>query len=103
MLNLSTRLCWNLVKKEGYIAIWQKPLNNNYYLSREVRTNPPLCDQDDDSDNVWYVDLKACIISRFPENGYDANVASWLACLQTPLDRLLSIESDSYIARKKLL
>lgn len=55
MVNLTTRLCWELVKKEGYIAIWQKPLNNSCYLSREAGTLPPLCDKDDDPDNVWYV------------------------------------------------
>ncbi|XVF23956.1 hypothetical protein REPUB_Repub13aG0084400 [Reevesia pubescens] len=101
MLNLTTRLCWNLVKKEGYIAIWQKPFNNNCYLSREAGTNPHLCDPDDDPDNVWYIDLKACI-SRLPENGYGANVAPWPARLQTPPDRLQSIKIDSYIARKEL-
>ncbi|XWS07719.1 hypothetical protein CRYUN_Cryun41cG0014300 [Craigia yunnanensis] len=101
MLNLTTRLCWNLVKKEGYIAIWQKPFNNSCYLSREAGSNPPLCDPDDDPDNVWYVDLKACI-SRLPKNGYGANVAPWPARLQTPPDRLQSIQIDSYIARKEL-
>ncbi|KAH1038754.1 hypothetical protein J1N35_040497 [Gossypium stocksii] len=101
MLNLTTHLCWNLVKKEGYIAIWQKPLDNRCYLSREAGTSPPLCDQDDDPDNVWYVDLKACI-SRLPENGYGANVAPWPARLQIPPDRLQSIQIDSYIARKEL-
>ncbi|XVF83733.1 hypothetical protein PTKIN_Ptkin16aG0515500 [Pterospermum kingtungense] len=101
MLNLTTRLCWNLVKKEGYIAIWQKPFNNSCYLSREAGTSPPLCDPDDDPDNVWYVDLKACI-TRLPENGYGANVAPWPARLQTPPDRLQSIQIDSYIARKEL-
>ncbi|XVE52618.1 hypothetical protein DITRI_Ditri02bG0136200 [Diplodiscus trichospermus] len=101
MFNLTTRLCWNLVKKEGYIAIWQKPFNNTCYLSREAGTNPPLCDPDDDPDNVWYVDLKACI-SQLPENGYGANVAPWPARLQTPPDRLQSIQIDSYIARKEL-
>lgn len=55
MVNLTTRLCWTLVKKEGYIAIWQKPLNNTCYLSREEGTQPPLCDLDDDPDDVWYV------------------------------------------------
>ncbi|OMO76670.1 putative S-adenosyl-L-methionine-dependent methyltransferase protein [Corchorus olitorius] len=101
MLNLTTRLCWNLVKKEGYIAIWQKPFNNSCYLNREAGTIPPLCDPEDDPDNVWYVDLKACI-SRLPENGYGANVAPWPARLQTPPDRLQSIQFDSYIARKEL-
>ncbi|KAB2010955.1 hypothetical protein ES319_D10G280900v1 [Gossypium barbadense] len=101
MLNLTTRLCWTLVKKEGYIAIWQKPFNNSCYLSREAGTIPPLCDPNDDPDNVWYVDLKACI-SRIPENGYGANVAPWPARLQTPPDRLQSIHIESYIARKEL-
>jgi hypothetical protein len=53
MLNLTTHLCWELVKKEGYIAIWKKPLNNNCYLSRDTGALPPLCDPDDDPDNVW--------------------------------------------------
>lgn len=43
------------MKKEGYIAIWQKPLNNTCYLSREEGTQPSLCDLDDDPDDVWYV------------------------------------------------
>lgn len=53
MVNLTTRLCWNLVKKEGYIAIWQKPMNNSCYLEREPGTQPPLCETNDDPDNVW--------------------------------------------------
>ncbi|CAK7325745.1 unnamed protein product [Dovyalis caffra] len=102
MLNLTTRLCWELVKNEGYIAIWKKPLNNNCYLSRDSGAKPPLCDPDDDPDNVWYVDLKACI-SRLPDNGYGANVPMWPSRLQTPPDRLQSIQYESFIARKELL
>ncbi|KAJ6983057.1 methyltransferase PMT11 isoform X2 [Populus alba x Populus x berolinensis] len=102
MLNLTTHLCWELVKKEGYIAIWRKPLNNGCYLSRDTGAIPPLCDPDDDPDNVWYVDLKACI-SRLPENGYGANVPTWPSRLHTPPDRLQSIQYESYIARKELL
>ncbi|GAV70322.1 Methyltransf_29 domain-containing protein [Cephalotus follicularis] len=101
MLNLTTRLCWELVKKEGYIAIWQKPYNNSCYLSREAGTKPPLCDANDDPDNVWYVDLTACI-TRLPENGYGANVTMWPDRLQTPPDRLQSIKIDAFIARKEL-
>ncbi|GMP73345.1 hypothetical protein CsSME_00031123 [Camellia sinensis var. sinensis] len=54
MINLTSHVCWNLVK-EGYIAIWQKPLNNSCYLSREAGTRPPLCDSDDDPNSVWYI------------------------------------------------
>lgn len=62
MLNLTTRLCWVLVKKEGYIAIWQKPVNNTCYLSRGAGVIPPLCNSDDDPDNVWY----ACDTLNYP-------------------------------------
>ncbi|GMY08443.1 probable methyltransferase PMT11 [Fagus crenata] len=101
MLNLTTRLCWEFVKKDGYVAIWRKPMNNSCYLSREAGSEPPLCDQDDDPDKVWYVDLKACI-TRLPENGYGANVTTWPARLQTPPDRLQSIQMDAYISRNEL-
>ncbi|XP_050210364.1 probable methyltransferase PMT11 [Mercurialis annua] len=101
MLDLTTRLCWTLVKKEGYIAIWQKPINNSCYLSREEGTKPPLCDPDDDPDSVWYVDLKACI-SRLPEDGYGTNVTNWPDRLHTPPDRLQTIQMDAYISRKEL-
>ncbi|KAF8396819.1 hypothetical protein HHK36_018452 [Tetracentron sinense] len=101
MVNLTVRLCWELVKKEGYIAIWRKPFNNNCYVNREAGAQPPLCDPDDDPDNVWYVDLKACI-TRLPENGYGANVTTWPARLHNPPDRLQSIHMDAYISRKEL-
>ncbi|XP_074308221.1 putative methyltransferase PMT11 [Silene latifolia] len=101
MVNLTTRLCWELVKKEGYIAIWQKPLNNSCYLSREAGTHPPICDANDDADNVWYVNLKPCI-ARLPENGYGGNVPNWPDRLSTPPERLQSIQIDAYISRKEL-
>ncbi|KAL0359260.1 UNVERIFIED_CONTAM: putative methyltransferase PMT11 [Sesamum angustifolium] len=101
MINLTSRLCWTLVKKEGYIAIWQKPFNNSCYLHREEGTRPPLCEPNDDPDNVWYVDLKACI-TRLPEEGYGSNVTAWPERLQNPPDRLQSIQIDAYISRKEL-
>lgn len=52
MENLTSHICWELVKKEGYIAIWRKPLNNSCYLSRGAEVQPPLCDPSDDPDNV---------------------------------------------------
>ncbi|KAK9742422.1 hypothetical protein RND81_03G171700 [Saponaria officinalis] len=101
MVNLTTRLCWELVRKEGYIAIWQKPLNNTCYFSREVGTHPPICNTDDDPDNVWYVNLKPCI-ARLPETGYGGNVTNWPERLVTPPERLQSIQIDAYISRKEL-
>ncbi|CAO2825547.1 unnamed protein product [Amaranthus hypochondriacus] len=101
MLDLTNRLCWELVNKGGYIAIWKKPLNNICYLSREANAHPPLCDEDDDPDNVWYVNLKPCI-SRLPDNGYGGNVTNWPARLHAPPERLQSIQIDAYISRKDL-
>lgn len=54
MVDLTNRICWELIKKEGYIAVWRKPLNNSCYVSREAGTKPPLCRPDDDPDDVWY-------------------------------------------------
>ena len=55
MQDLTTRICWNLVKKEGYIAIWQKPTNNDCYANRNAEIQPPICERTDDPDSVWYV------------------------------------------------
>ncbi|PIA60471.1 hypothetical protein AQUCO_00300166v1 [Aquilegia coerulea] len=101
MEDLTNRLCWELVSKEGYIAIWRKPLNNICYNHRDAGTKPPLCDLDDEPDNVWYVGLKSCI-SRLPENGYGANVTTWPSRLYNPPDRLKSIQIDAYLARREL-
>lgn len=65
MEDLTTRMCWKLVKKEGYIAIWQKPLNNSCYLNRDTGLKPLLCDGNDEPDDVWYVLSHS---SNFPHN-----------------------------------
>lgn len=101
MEDLTDRICWRLVKKEGYIAIWQKPLNNSCYQNRDHGTQPPLCDTRDDPDNVWYVGLKACI-TQLPDNGYGANVTTWPKRLHYPPDRLFSIKMDAYMSRKDI-
>nr|GMD85181.1 probable methyltransferase PMT10 [Ipomoea batatas] len=101
MEDLAGRLCWELVKKESNIAIWRKPLNNSCYFNRDPTAKPSLCGTDDDPDDVWYVNLKACI-SPLPENGYGANISTWPARLNSPPDRLLSIEMDSMLSRKEI-
>ncbi|KAJ0789585.1 putative S-adenosyl-L-methionine-dependent methyltransferase [Helianthus annuus] len=101
MENLTGRLCWELIAKEGYIAIWRKPQNNTCYLARNLDVQPPLCDANDDPDNVWYVPLKACI-TRLPENGYGANVTTWPTRLHYPPDRLQSIKMDAFLSRNDI-
>ncbi|KAJ9553423.1 hypothetical protein OSB04_017468, partial [Centaurea solstitialis] len=94
MINLTNRLCWNLVKKEGYIAIWQKPLDNSCYLSRDPGTQPQLCDKEDDPDNPCLTPL--------PEDGAGANITAWPARLHNPPERLQSIKLDAFVSRKDL-
>ncbi|KAI3936862.1 hypothetical protein MKW92_039340 [Papaver armeniacum] len=101
MEDLTTRLCWELVKKEGYVAMWRKPSNNSCYLGRDAGAEPPLCDPNDDPDNVWYVGLKACI-TRLPENGYGTNITAWPNRLDSVPDRLHSIQLESQISRGEL-
>lgn len=102
MENLTARMCWELVRKEGYIAIWRKPMNNSCYLSRDISVHPPLCESNDNPDNVWYVGLKACI-TQLPDNGYGANVTNWPSRLHQPPDRLQSIKMDATISRQELV
>ncbi|XP_047977940.1 probable methyltransferase PMT10 [Salvia hispanica] len=101
MEDLSRNLCWELVSKEGYIAVWQKPLNNSCYLVRDPDIRPPLCDQDDNPDDLWRVKAKKCI-ARIPEDGNGANLTDWPARLHSVPDRLLSIKTDSDVSRRQL-
>ncbi|XP_054798057.1 probable methyltransferase PMT10 isoform X1 [Prosopis cineraria] len=101
MENLTAHICWELVRKEGYIAIWRKPMDNSCYLSRDIGVQSPLCDSNDDPDEVWYTDLKSCI-SRLPSSACGANVSKWPARLHQPPDRLQSIKMDAHISRKEL-
>ncbi|TVU36529.1 hypothetical protein EJB05_18466, partial [Eragrostis curvula] len=101
MEDLTARLCWELVKKEGYIAMWRKPLNNTCYMKRDPAVKPPLCDTDDNPDDVWYVNLKACI-SRLPESGEAATLVQWPARLMEPPKRLQGVEMDAYSSKNEL-
>ncbi|XP_072961546.1 probable methyltransferase PMT11 [Typha angustifolia] len=101
MEDLTAHICWELVKKEGYVAIWRKPSNNSCYTSRDSGAQPPLCDAEDDPNNAWYTNLRACI-SRLPENGYGANITEWPARLYEPPKRLQEVEMDAYIAKNEL-
>ena len=46
-------MCWELVMKEGYIAVWKKPLNNTCYTNRNPGVHPTLCEVEDDPNSVW--------------------------------------------------
>ena len=72
MEELTGRMCWKLIKKSGYIAIWQKPFNNSCYLSRDPDTQPPLCNEDDNLDDVWYH------LIRILSFGYSSNDTNYV-------------------------
>ncbi|KAJ3676685.1 hypothetical protein LUZ60_004097 [Juncus effusus] len=99
MEDLTERICWRLVKKEGYIAIWQKPSNNSCYNTRNSSVKPSLCESTDDPNKVWYTDLKACIT---PISEIGNNVTSWPDRLNLAPERLQRVEMDSVIAKNEL-
>ncbi|XP_078428166.1 putative methyltransferase PMT12 [Wolffia australiana] len=101
MEDLTRRMCWTLVQKGGYIAIWQKPVDNSCYVTRDTGTRPPLCNADDNPDEVWYVNLTACI-SRIPENNDGTNLTAWPARLQHPPNRLRGVEMDAFMAKDEI-
>lgn len=101
MEDLTINLCWELVNKEEYIAIWQKPTNNSCYLNRDPNAKPSLCDTDDNPEDIWNVNVKACI-TRLPENGYGTNTTDWPDRLHSPPQRLFSIPMDAEKSRKEL-
>ncbi|CAN1730484.1 Probable methyltransferase PMT10, partial [Linum perenne] len=101
MEDLTGRLCWKLVKREGNVAIWHKPLNSSCYLGRDIGAQPPLCSSNDDPDNVWYVNMTACI-TPLPDDGFGSNVTIWPERLQHHPDRLQSIKMEASISRKEL-
>ncbi|XP_052108939.1 probable methyltransferase PMT10 isoform X3 [Arachis duranensis] len=75
--DLASSICWKLVKKEGYIAIWQKPMNNSCYHSRDNAVHPPLCESNDDPDDVWFaaalhdLQIDCWVINVVPVNGFN--------------------------------
>ncbi|XP_072989202.1 probable methyltransferase PMT15 [Typha latifolia] len=54
-------LCWNKIKEEGDIAIWQKPTNHiNCKASRKFVHSPPFCPAQN-PDAAWYNKMEACV------------------------------------------
>lgn len=53
MEELAKRLCWEQVGKDGLVAIWRKPRNNNCLRSRSSDSGPALCDAAADPDKTW--------------------------------------------------
>ncbi|KAM7266712.1 hypothetical protein ACFE04_004609 [Oxalis oulophora] len=98
---LATRICWEVVSKEGPVGIWRKPLYNTCYRNRDVIMQPPICNSTNDPDNIWSVGLTSCI-TLLPENGYGGNISRWPARLHDPPHRLWSINLDAYLSRKDI-
>lgn len=62
--DLLNRMCYKQYAMKGDIAVWQKPLDDTCYNSREEDTIPPLCDDSIDPDASWYVPMRPCIVKK---------------------------------------
>ncbi|XP_076891228.1 putative methyltransferase PMT24 [Bidens hawaiensis] len=66
MTKLTKAMCWELVMinndklNEVGAAIYRKPTSNECYENRQ-ENEPPLCENKDDPDAVWNVQLEACM------------------------------------------
>lgn len=100
MVDLATRICWKLVAKEGYLAIWQKPFDNTCYENRTNRSEPPLCGAGYDPDAVWYVPMSACI-TPLPQDRTLSNVSEWPTRLFLPPRRLFTLKTDAKEAKEE--
>ncbi|CAH9092176.1 unnamed protein product [Cuscuta epithymum] len=66
MKKLTKSMCWELISKNRDrvnrvgVAIFQKPTSNECYEQRS-QDDPPLCEESDDPDAAWNVELQACM------------------------------------------
>ncbi|KAK4773247.1 hypothetical protein SAY87_028266 [Trapa incisa] len=90
MSALVERMCWRIASKRNQTVIWQKPLNNDCYMTREPGTLPPMCQSDNDPDAVWGVPMEACITpySEHDHKARGSGLAPWPARLTSPPPRL---------------
>ncbi|GMH13109.1 hypothetical protein Nepgr_014950 [Nepenthes gracilis] len=103
MSRLTKSMCWELIAKEKDkvngvgIAIYRKPTSNECY-ERRSQSEPPLCQESDDSNAAWNVLLQSCMHkvplgdtergSHWPEQ--------WLKRLEKPPYWLTSAETGVY-------
>ncbi|KAG7598204.1 S-adenosyl-L-methionine-dependent methyltransferase [Arabidopsis suecica] len=80
-------LCWEKKYEHGEIAIWQKRVNDEACRSRQDDPRANFC-KTDDSDDVWYKKMEACI-TPYPETSSSDEVAG--GELQVFPDRLNAV------------
>ncbi|KAJ9566989.1 hypothetical protein OSB04_002955 [Centaurea solstitialis] len=103
MTKLTKAMCWELVViyndklNEVGAAIYRKPTSNECYENRQ-QNDPPLCENNDDPDAIWNVELQACM-HKIP---VDASVRgtnwpkTWPQRLESPPYWLKSTEVGVY-------
>lgn len=80
MVALTDAMCWSLtIKTKGLssgvgFAIYQKPVTNLCYESRQVN-EPPICNENENPDAAWYTLMESCL-HKIPTNVDDHGV-SW--------------------------
>lgn len=80
-------LCWEKKYEHGEIAIWQKRVNDEACRSRQDDPRANFC-KTDDTDDVWYKKMEACI-TPYPETSSSDEVAG--GELQAFPDRLNAV------------
>eukprot|EP01018_Ginkgo_biloba_P018085 Gb_15434 [translate_table: standard] len=60
--DLLRNMCYKLYNKKDDIVVWQKPLDNHCYDSRDDTAYPPKCDDSIEPDAAWYVPMRPCIV-----------------------------------------
>ncbi|KAL5990555.1 hypothetical protein ACLOJK_011457 [Asimina triloba] len=102
MSALVERMCWKIASKRNQTVIWVKPLTNDCYMEREPGILPPLCNPDDDPDNVWDVNMEACITPYSQQNQRDkgSGLAPWPERLTAAAPRLADIGYTSDMFEK---
>lgn len=59
MEKLTKDMCWTKIVHKVHVengvavAVFQKPTDNECYLSRPEGTIPPMCPDDDSADKAW--------------------------------------------------
>ncbi|KAJ9560227.1 hypothetical protein OSB04_005387 [Centaurea solstitialis] len=103
MTKLTKAMCWELVVvnndklNEVGAAIYRKPTSNECYEKRQQQ-DPPLCENKDDPDAVWKVQLQACM-HRVPVDGSVRGAKwpkTWPKRLESPPYWLKSSEVGVY-------
>eukprot|EP00252_Welwitschia_mirabilis_P024533 TRINITY_DN7315_c0_g2_i1.p1 TRINITY_DN7315_c0_g2~~TRINITY_DN7315_c0_g2_i1.p1 ORF type:complete len:604 (+),score=93.58 TRINITY_DN7315_c0_g2_i1:109-1920(+) len=93
--DIARKLCYDLVTVDGSTAIWKKPSNLSC-LMMDGGGKVDLCDERDDRNVSWYVELKDCVswipTAKDKNHGLD-NLPRWPSRLEETPQRPIGIRN----------